>query len=186
MERTVYDTRAWRDLPRDGDDASPSLDKRRGGRPRLTHCARGHPFDESNTYVSPQGLRYCRACGAENSRKRRREGAGRPEGWKATRKRVLERDAYTCAVGLLFGLEDECSDVLDVHHRKARRSGGTNDDENLYVLCRRHHSMVEAMLRRLERGEEITSGRLRRCAHDHRYPGAREACERRLNDVVAA
>jgi hypothetical protein len=27
-----------------------------------THCYRGHPFDELNTFRSPQGKRRCRAC----------------------------------------------------------------------------------------------------------------------------
>ena len=32
------------------------------GNARKTHCLRGHPFDEANTYVSRLGHRYCRAC----------------------------------------------------------------------------------------------------------------------------
>jgi len=27
-----------------------------------THCDNGHPYDETNLYVSPQGGRQCRAC----------------------------------------------------------------------------------------------------------------------------
>lgn len=27
-----------------------------------THCPQGHPYDEENTYVTPRGLRSCRAC----------------------------------------------------------------------------------------------------------------------------
>lgn len=27
-----------------------------------THCKRGHPYDEANTYVKPNGSRDCRAC----------------------------------------------------------------------------------------------------------------------------
>ena len=27
-----------------------------------THCQRGHPFDEANTYIMPNGRRRCRAC----------------------------------------------------------------------------------------------------------------------------
>ncbi len=27
-----------------------------------THCPHGHPYDEENTYVSPDGKRHCRAC----------------------------------------------------------------------------------------------------------------------------
>ena len=29
---------------------------------RKTHCPRGHPYDDANTYVSPKGLRMCRIC----------------------------------------------------------------------------------------------------------------------------
>ena len=32
-----------------------------------THCGRGHPFDEANTYVTPRGVRHCRACHREDS-----------------------------------------------------------------------------------------------------------------------
>lgn len=35
------------------------------------HCSRGHPFDESNTYVDPRGWRQCRRCHAERARKYR-------------------------------------------------------------------------------------------------------------------
>lgn len=35
-----------------------------------THCPRGHPYDEANTYRSP-GKRDCRACRRESSRKKR-------------------------------------------------------------------------------------------------------------------
>lgn len=31
-------------------------------RKRLTHCHRGHEFDEANTYVASDGRRRCRAC----------------------------------------------------------------------------------------------------------------------------
>lgn len=29
---------------------------------KATHCHRGHPFDEKNTYVSARGNRHCKAC----------------------------------------------------------------------------------------------------------------------------
>lgn len=29
-----------------------------------THCRRGHPYDEANTYITPEGKRQCRACKA--------------------------------------------------------------------------------------------------------------------------
>lgn len=35
---------------------------RRGERAQQTHCKRGHPFDDANTYRSPNGHRHCRAC----------------------------------------------------------------------------------------------------------------------------
>lgn len=28
-----------------------------------THCLRGHPFDQENTYVTKKGKRHCRKCG---------------------------------------------------------------------------------------------------------------------------
>jgi hypothetical protein len=30
-----------------------------------THCPKGHPYDEANTYVRPNGHRGCRACRAQ-------------------------------------------------------------------------------------------------------------------------
>ena len=39
-----------------------------------THCVHGHPFDEVNTYIKPNGARGCRICRnrhAEASRRRR-------------------------------------------------------------------------------------------------------------------
>ena len=38
-----------------------------------THCPQGHPYDEANTYVDPDGGRRCRACHRERMRHR---GAG--------------------------------------------------------------------------------------------------------------
>lgn len=40
-------------------------------RPLKTHCAHGHAYTPENTYVSPDGCRYCRACKARNGRKPR-------------------------------------------------------------------------------------------------------------------
>lgn len=33
-----------------------------------THCPRGHPFDEANTYSPPRGGRECRTCTRERQR----------------------------------------------------------------------------------------------------------------------
>ncbi len=45
---------------------------KRGPGFRPTHCHRGHEFTEQNTYWNKtNGKRQCRACGAENARRRR-------------------------------------------------------------------------------------------------------------------
>jgi len=36
--------------------------EQRNNRRERTHCYRGHPFDEANTYTRPSGKRECRAC----------------------------------------------------------------------------------------------------------------------------
>ena len=48
-----------------GTSADNSEDSVRAGthaEARKTHCKRGHPFDEENTYYRPSGGRDCRAC----------------------------------------------------------------------------------------------------------------------------
>lgn len=42
---------------------------RRGEPANRTHCRKGHPYDESNTYRY-KGRRYCRACNRETQRRR--------------------------------------------------------------------------------------------------------------------
>jgi hypothetical protein len=37
---------------------------------RKTHCVRGHPFDEQNTYIRPCGSRVCRKCDSLRHRDR--------------------------------------------------------------------------------------------------------------------
>lgn len=39
---------------------------------RKTHCFRGHPFDENNTYKRANGKRVCRTCTLERQNKRRK------------------------------------------------------------------------------------------------------------------
>lgn len=34
-----------------------------------TGCPRGHPYDEANTYITPDGRRDCRTCRSQRSRK---------------------------------------------------------------------------------------------------------------------
>ena len=38
---------------------------------RKTHCPQGHPYDESNTQVRPNGWRHCRACRRASDRRYR-------------------------------------------------------------------------------------------------------------------
>lgn len=37
-----------------------------------TRCIHGHPFDDANTHIAPNGSRICRTCRLERSRVRRR------------------------------------------------------------------------------------------------------------------
>lgn len=50
---------------------------RHGSHPNrmMTHCIRGHPFDESNMYVAVDGYRRCRACDRRKTREYRRRKA---------------------------------------------------------------------------------------------------------------
>lgn len=36
----------------------------------VTHCPKGHPYDNVNTYVDPKGKRRCRACKIQERMKR--------------------------------------------------------------------------------------------------------------------
>jgi hypothetical protein len=38
---------------------------------KKTHCAKGHPFDEQNTYIRKNGSRHCRTCNRDRTRVRR-------------------------------------------------------------------------------------------------------------------
>lgn len=42
------------------------------GNKRKTHCPKGHPYDDQNTYVDKRGKRSCRACGNERRARYRR------------------------------------------------------------------------------------------------------------------
>lgn len=55
-----------------GTYAENMQDKRRHGTNanlNKTRCPREHPYDDANTYVTPQGFRHCRTCKAEASRR---------------------------------------------------------------------------------------------------------------------
>lgn len=49
--------------------AMPAVEHNGHGRRDMTHCRRGHAFDEINTRISARGARECREC--ERARKRR-------------------------------------------------------------------------------------------------------------------
>lgn len=89
--------------------------------------------------------------------------------------RELPRDGE-CVVEFLFGeAAGPCDGPIHRHHVEP-------PNERSVQVCEKHHPMLEAVRRRLSRWKS--------CPHKpgvHRYPGAREACERRLNrDRIAA
>lgn len=47
-------------------------------RPKQSHCKRGHPVNDANTYRSPSGLRVCRACSRYRWAEKRAARARRP------------------------------------------------------------------------------------------------------------
>jgi hypothetical protein len=42
--------------------------KKRGAWERKTHCPKGHPYDDANTYLTKEGKRNCRACSLARGR----------------------------------------------------------------------------------------------------------------------
>lgn len=94
--------------------------------------------------------------------------------------RDLPRDGQ-CAVAFLFGgLVGDCIGLIHRHHVDP-----DDPDSRSFQVCARHHPRLQAALRHLN-----DPARWKRCPHKpgvHRYPGAREACERNLNrESVAA
>lgn len=83
--------------------------------------------------------------------------------------RNLPRDGDCQLADLLGG---ECRGRLSLHHITPLSEGGAFDGD-LLLACASHHRRLEAARKR---GEP----RPRTCSHRHLYPGAREACERRL------
>jgi 5-methylcytosine-specific restriction endonuclease McrA len=83
-------------------------------------------------------------------RRRRRSKTTRPalgrQEWKATRAHVRERDGNACRhCGATFR--------LSVHHIVPARYGGSDDVDNLVLLCSGCHSRADASFRwRLKHG----------------------------------
>lgn len=52
-----------------------------------THCPKGHPYDEENTYITPStGARCCRTCRKEWSQAHSEEATARMRRWRASRR----------------------------------------------------------------------------------------------------
>ncbi len=65
--------------------------RRRGnGNELKTHCPAGHPYDERNTYIDPNGGRQCRTCVYAHGKARTHTDAGRlyQREWKRRRARA--------------------------------------------------------------------------------------------------
>lgn len=107
------------------------------------------------------------------------------EAWELARAAALARDGHRCTVARFLG--GACSPILDVHHLVPISEGGAECDlDNLITACKVHHPTVEALRRAILRHR---NREWRRCPHPpgaHRYPGAREACERLLNRRASA
>ena len=96
--------------------------------------------------------------------------------------RELPRDGE-CSAEFLFGeAAGPCRGLMHRHH--VRPGDPTS---RTYQACAGHHPTIEAFLRRLRDRADRVTGR-RRCPHRpgaHRYPHAREECERKLNREYA-
>jgi len=102
------------------------------------------------------------------------------EAWELARAAALDRDGHRCTVARFLG--GPCSSILDVHHLMPVAEGGAEFDlDNLITVCHRHHPMAEGVRRAVLRASRRE---WKPCPHPpgtHRYPGAREACERLVN-----
>jgi len=64
-----------------------------------------------------------------------------PEDWDEIRRRILERDSYTCC---------NCwatNTTLHVHHIVPLSCGGSSQDSNLVVLCENCHKSIHPHMR---------------------------------------
>lgn len=58
-----------------------------------------------------------------------------PYFWQSIRRRILERDGWTCQSCKLVSFNGR----LHVHHKIHRKDGGTEEDENLITMCEACH-----------------------------------------------
>lgn len=61
------------------DNTADMIERGRAAWSDLTHCKRGHPFDEENTYDDPAGGRRCKACARDYARERYTPRPARPK-----------------------------------------------------------------------------------------------------------
>lgn len=102
----------------------------------------------------------------------------------------MERTAYDkrafrnlprerCVMEEIFGFED-CLGSIHRHHVDP-----DDPDSRTIEVCNSHHQRLHAALRALRAPETAWKP----CPHPpgtHRYPGAKEACERKLNRHLSA
>ena len=58
---------------------------------------------------------------------------------KSQTKKLIEKRAGICEIPNCYNTEN-----LVVHHKKRVHKGGTNEENNLLVLCEKHHKMVHS------------------------------------------
>ena len=87
-----------------------------------------------------------------------------------------------CDIEHLFGpVIGPCKGLIHLHHVDPE-----DPDSRLLSVCASHHTRMHAALRALLTPSEPE---WKPCPHPpgtHRYPGAREACERKLNGLRTA
>lgn len=94
--------------------------------------------------------------GENNSRWKGGHEYYRGKNWFQKRKKTLERDGYKC---MICGKDKkEIGRNPDVHHIIPYRFSKNNSLPNLISLCREHHTEVENLLNKYEKGGYIRDG----------------------------
>ncbi len=127
-------------------EAVTSAENIRRGFVLITHCSKGHPFDEANTYMG-RGQRECRAC-HRNSEKRRYAAKKADPVTPEMRTAVLSRDgecvlakrdrAHVCRDALGRPHAPWALDMLSLEHVKSELRMGVrapSDAAHLVALC---------------------------------------------------
>lgn len=89
-------------------------------------------------------LHACTVCGSLSPERKcpthrhlKRNGSTRQ--WRKKRERILKRDGHRCTETLGDGSRCPITTNLHVDHRTPKAMGGSDDDENLRVLCSMHN-----------------------------------------------